>query len=87
RTPPRLGSTPPPHTGYSPPLYLAPVDDNGRLGKPFLLPQRAPGPYYDRLLYSYNTPDFTLRPVKLDARKTANRIMDKSRAQTQIIHK
>ena len=72
--------------GYYTQLYLAHVDDNGRMGKPFLLPQRAPGPYYDRLLYSYNTPDFTLRPVKLDARKTANRIMDKSRAQTLIMH-
>ena len=54
------------------------------MGKPFLLPQRNPGQYYDRLLNSYNTPDFTLEPVKLDARKAANGIIDKKRVETKI---
>jgi len=35
------------------------------------LPQRNPKEYYRELLYSYNTPDFTLRPVSLDARRIA----------------
>jgi len=70
--------------GYYTQLYLAHVDNNGRMGKPFLLPQRNPGQYYDRLLNSYNTPDFTLEPVKLDARKAANGIIDKKRVETKI---
>lgn len=40
-------------------LYFASIDGKGRVGKPFLLPQRNPWEYYDDLLDSYNTPDFT----------------------------
>ena len=47
-------------------LYLSSIDDQGRATKPFLLPQRHPYRYYQRLLKSYNTPDFTLRKVDFD---------------------
>lgn len=50
-------------------LYLASMDENGVVGKPFLLPQENPWEYYDRLVYSYNVPDFTSEPVKLERRK------------------
>lgn len=70
--------------GYYTQLYLAHVDRNGRMGKPFLLPQRNPGRYYDRMLNSYNTPDFTLTPVKLSAREAANRILSDDRVKTRI---
>lgn len=43
-------------------LYLASVDDKGNVSKPFLLPQENPLDYYDKLLDSYNTPDFTTVP-------------------------
>ena len=42
-------------------LYLAHIDDQGRCTKPFMLPQQNPWHYYQQLLYSYNTPDFTTR--------------------------
>ena len=41
-------------------LYFASIDATGRATKPFMLPQRNPKEYYRRLMYSYNTPDFTL---------------------------
>ncbi len=53
-------------------LYLACIDDKGNVSKPFLLPQRNPKKYYDELLDSYNTPDFTSKPVELDARAAGN---------------
>lgn len=46
-------------------LYMAYFDRQGRVHKPFLLPQEDP----DRdqnLLKSYNTPEFLVRPVKAD---------------------
>ena len=52
-------------------LYFSCLQPDGRATKPFLLPQRNPKEYYRELLYSYNTPDFTLRPVSLDARRIA----------------
>ena len=53
-------------------LYLACIDDKGNVSKPFLLPQCNPKKYYDELLDSYNTPDFTSKPVELDARAAGN---------------
>lgn len=42
-------------------LYLAHIDEQGHCTKPFMLPQQNPRHYYQQLLYSYNTPDFTTR--------------------------
>lgn len=65
-------------------LYLACIDDKGNVSKPFLLPQRNPKEYYDRLLDSYNTPDFTSRPVDFDARSAGNEIMSDKRKETRV---
>lgn len=65
-------------------IYLAAFDRQGKATKPFLLPQRNPKQYYRRLLYSYNTPDFTSRPVQTDARKMASRINGDERIPTKI---
>ena len=70
--------------GYYTNLYLAHVDKDGRMGKPFLLPQRNPWAYYDETLFSFNTPDFTSEPVKLDARTVARDIMSDKRVETVI---
>ena len=43
-------------------LYLASMDENGKISKPFLLPQEDPETYYDRSVYSYNVPDFVNAP-------------------------
>ena len=45
-------------------IYFASINEQGQVTKPFMLPQRNPKHYYRHLLDSYNTPDFTLKPVK-----------------------
>ena len=49
------------------------------------LPQRNPKEYYRELLllYSYNTPDFTSRPVKMDAREMGRRLESPKRQSTR----
>jgi len=37
--------------------FIAYMDENGKAGKPFLLPQKDTE-YYDRLLFSFNIPEF-----------------------------
>ncbi len=63
-------------------LYFAHVGKDGKMGKPFLLPQHNPWKYYDASLYSFNTPDFSQRPIGLDSRKAAANIMSEERVAT-----
>lgn len=70
--------------GYYTTLYIAHVSPDGRVGKPFLLPQRNPWEYYDETVNSFNTPDFTLKRVELDAREAGNAIMSDKRTATTI---
>ena len=65
-------------------LYLAHIDDNGNVSKPFLLPQRNPAEYYDALIDSYNTPDFTARKVEFDTRSAAREISSDERITTKV---
>ena len=65
-------------------LYLAHIDDNGNVSKPFLLPQRNPAEYYDALIDSYNTPDFTTRKVEFDTRSAAREISSDERITTKV---
>lgn len=65
-------------------LYLASMDDAGRISKPFLLPQDDPWTYYDRSVYSYNVPDFTSRPVPLEARQAEQGIVSDKRTQVKV---
>lgn len=65
-------------------LYLAHIDDNGNVSKPFLLPQRNPAEYYDALIDSYNTPDFTARKVEFDTRSAAREISSDERIVTKV---
>ena len=64
-------------------LYLASVDEKGHFGKPFLLPQRHPRQYYDKTFYSFNTPDFTQRPVDFEARQAGREILGDERTATK----
>lgn len=43
-------------------LYIAYVDSDGIARKPFLLPQKDPG-FHERFLYSFNVPEFAVKPV------------------------
>jgi hypothetical protein len=56
-------------------VYIAHIDAQGKATKPFLLPQQDPKHYYRSLLYSYNTPDFTIRPVETDP-KTLMKLLE-----------
>ncbi len=64
-------------------IYLSSIDDKGLATKPFLLPQRNPKEYYQRLMFSYNTPDFTSKPVEADAREMGIAIESDKRVKTQ----
>lgn len=70
--------------GYYTTLYMAHVNADGTMGKPFLLPQRNPWKYYDETLNSFNTPDFTHRPVKLNARAATKAIASEQRQETTV---
>ena len=57
-------------------LYFAHVDEDGNIGKPFMLPQKSPGKFYKDFFMSYNVPEFVNGPVEFDrvrARKIINR--------------
>ena len=68
-------------------IYFSMVDKDGRATKPFMLPQRDPKQFYRRLLYSYNTPDFTSRPVDSNARQIGRNIESDQRKPTTLLNK
>ena len=65
-------------------VYFSHLDAQGKASKPFLLPQQNPKQYYRRLMYSYNTPDFTSRRVEINARETGKRIESDDRVHTKV---
>ncbi len=65
-------------------LYIASIDDKGKVSKPFLLPQEDPFRYYDESVYSYNVPDFVSSPVKWDIKEMEKGITSKERTQVTI---
>ena len=65
-------------------LYIAHMDENGHFGRPFLLPQRNPREYYDQLMYSFNTPDFTSAPVELDTRAARKMLLSTERSRVHV---
>ena len=64
-------------------IYIASFED-GKATKPFLLPQRDPKNYYRRLMYSFNTPDFSNRRIQTDAREMGLQIESDQRITTTI---
>lgn len=66
-------------------LYIAHFNaERGDFDKAFLLPQRNPYEYYARLPYSYNTPDFTTAPVRLDAREARKALLSPGREKVSL---
>ena len=65
-------------------LYFAGIDTTGCATKPFMLPQRNPKEYYRRLMYSYNTPDFTEKPVDQNIRPSKKLIEEGERIQNNV---
>ena len=68
-------------------IYFSSLDSNGKATKPFLLPQRNPKEYYCQSLYSYNTPDFSIRPITPHGHELGRQIESDKRVETQIIRK
>lgn len=59
--------------------YLCHFGNDGKAGKPFLLPQKHPRRFYDEQFRSYNIPEFVTGPVELDRMSTGKRITDSQR--------
>ncbi|MGQ1945712.1 TolB family protein [Geofilum sp. OHC36d9] len=51
--------------------HIAYFGKDGKLGKPFLLPQKDPN-YYDNSFYSFNIPEFVRGEVNIDVRELEN---------------
>ena len=65
-------------------IYFSSIDRNGKATKPFLLPQRNPKEYYRLSLYSYNTPDFSSRPIDTQACEMGRQIESDKRVETKV---
>jgi hypothetical protein len=65
-------------------LYLASIDDEGLVSKPFLLPQRNPRKYYLEMMDAYNCPDFTKTKVELDAHEAYRQVFDNQRTMVKV---
>ena len=65
-------------------LYLASIDDQGKVSKPFLLPQRHPRQYYTEMMDAYNCPDFTKTKVELDAHEAYRQVFDNKREGVKV---
>jgi Tol biopolymer transport system component len=63
-------------------IYLSSIDKQGMATKPFLLPQQNPKSYYRDTMYSFNTPDFTSKPVNYDSYRIATKVNEDSRIPT-----
>ena len=55
-------------------LFFSSIDDEGRVTKPFLLPQRNPRKFYREMFDSYNVADFTKTKVDFDAREAQRQV-------------
>ena len=68
-------------------IYFSSLDADGKVTKPFLLPQRNPKEYYRELLYSYNTPDFSSRPIAPHPRSLGRKIESDQRIDTKVANR
>lgn len=65
-------------------LYIASVDETGRIGKPFLLPQEDPEIDYGRSMQAYNVPDFVNNPVELDTKVFERKVTSAERIPVRV---
>ena len=64
--------------------YLASIDEEGKVTKPFLLPQENPLKYYRNMFDSFNCPDFTQFQVDFDIRTARKNLFSNERIQVKI---
>jgi hypothetical protein len=65
-------------------LYLAHIGTDGKVSKPFLLPQRNPLKYYRELMDAYNVPEFTSRKVEFDAHEAYRQVFREERVGVKV---
>ena len=65
-------------------LYIAHIGADGKVGKPFLLPQRQPRKYYRDMMDSYNVPDFTKVKVDFNVREAHRQVYANERVPVTI---
>jgi hypothetical protein len=65
-------------------LYLAHVDADGKTAKAFRLPQKNPAEFDRECLFSYNTPDFASRRLRLNSQELYRRILEEGRTGTTL---
>ena len=64
--------------------YIAGIDKEGKVTKPFLLPQENPLKYYRNMFDSFNCPDFTSTQVDFDVRIARENLFSNDRVQVKI---
>ena len=57
--------------------FIASMDENGQVGKPFLLPQKKID-HYEDLFFSFNIPEFITAPVPFNARAVVKKALKKN---------
>jgi len=62
-------------------VWFSHIDENGRAGKPFVLPQKNPE-FYKEYMYNYNRPEFISGKVSLNPRKIFSIARDKATPST-----
>ena len=65
-------------------LFIASIDGQGKVTKPFLLPQRNPRAFYREMMHSYSVPDFTKSKVELDAHEFREKLLSNKRQNVTI---
>ena len=65
-------------------LYIAGVDADGKVTKPFMLPQKRPFEYYDGLVYSFNVPDFVRQPVDINHMEVREKLVKPERVKLNV---
>ena len=65
-------------------LYFAHVDAEGKVSKPFRLPQQNPREFDMENIYSFNTPEFASGPVDLSEQQLSQNLKDKERTPTTL---
>ncbi|MCR4854252.1 MAG: hypothetical protein K5893_11765 [Prevotella sp.] len=72
------------HDGLYSRVYLASVSPDGKVTKPFLLPQHDPKRYEALSLYSFNTPDFSAQPIEAHPRAMGKRLESTDRVSVSV---
>ena len=72
--------------GFHAHLYFSAVGKDGRMGKPFMLPQKDPWEYYTNLTATYNVPEFIIKPVPVDKQRMVSKLHTKDRLQVKVRH-